>query len=93
MPDGPDKTIWRTEQKGWFKEGVLTSDAPFKILFSPTPIIAHGEPPFHMDYPGPVPKEFDNGFPLFNLARDPSESSDLAAEHPEVVERLGKESP
>jgi len=39
MPDGPDKTIWGTEQKAWFKEGVLASDAPFKILFSPTPIV------------------------------------------------------
>lgn len=39
MPDGPDKTIWGTEQKAWFKEEVLASDAPFKILFSPTPVV------------------------------------------------------
>jgi alkaline phosphatase D len=39
MPDGPDKTIWGAEQKAWFKEEVLASDAPFKILFSPTPVV------------------------------------------------------
>ncbi len=39
MPDGPDKTIWGAEQKAWFKEEVRASDAPFKILFSPTPVV------------------------------------------------------
>ena len=39
MPDGPNKSIWGAEQKAWFKEEVLASDAPFKILFSPTPIV------------------------------------------------------
>jgi alkaline phosphatase D len=39
MPDGPDKSIWGTEQKAWFKNEVLASDAPFKILFSPTPVV------------------------------------------------------
>ncbi|GAB5559664.1 MAG: alkaline phosphatase D family protein [Synoicihabitans sp.] len=39
MPDGPNKSIWGTEQKEWFKRGVLASDAPFKILFSPTPVV------------------------------------------------------
>ena len=39
MPDGPDKSIWGAEQKAWFKREVLASDAPFKILFSPTPVV------------------------------------------------------
>ena len=39
MPDGPEKSIWGSEQKDWFKREVLASDAPFKILFSPTPIV------------------------------------------------------
>lgn len=39
MPDGPDKTLWGAEQKAWFKEQVLASDAKFKILFSPTPVV------------------------------------------------------
>lgn len=39
MPDGKDKSIWGPEQKAWFKQEVLASDAPFKILFSPTPVV------------------------------------------------------
>lgn len=38
-PDGPEKTIWGAEQKAWLKRTVLASDAPFKILISPTPMI------------------------------------------------------
>ena len=39
MPDGPEKSIWGAEQKAWFKRELLASDAPFKILFSPTPVV------------------------------------------------------
>ncbi|MHC2070214.1 alkaline phosphatase D family protein [Bremerella sp. T1] len=39
MPDGPEKTIWGTEQKAWFKRTVRESDATWKILISPTPIV------------------------------------------------------
>jgi len=39
MPDGPEKTIWGTEQLRWLKETLLASDATFKVLISPTPII------------------------------------------------------
>lgn len=39
MPDGPDKTIWGAEQKAWFKRTVKESDATWKILISPTPIV------------------------------------------------------
>jgi len=39
MPDGPDKTIWGKEQKAWFKRTVRESDATFRILISPTPIV------------------------------------------------------
>jgi alkaline phosphatase D len=39
MPDGPDKTIWGKEQKAWFKRTVQESDATFRILCSPTPIV------------------------------------------------------
>jgi len=38
-PDGPGKTIWGAEQKAWIKRTILTSDAPFKILVSPTPLV------------------------------------------------------
>ena len=39
MPDGPHKTIWGTEQKKWLKRTLLESDAPVKIIVSPTPMI------------------------------------------------------
>ena len=39
MPDGPEKTIWGKEQKAWFKETVRASDAAFRILISPTPVV------------------------------------------------------
>jgi alkaline phosphatase D len=39
MPDGPDKTIWGRKQKEWFKRTVRESDAAFRVLISPTPIV------------------------------------------------------
>jgi alkaline phosphatase D len=39
MPDGPEKTIWGAEQKAWFKRTVNESDATWKILVSPTPLV------------------------------------------------------
>jgi alkaline phosphatase D len=39
MPDGPQKTIWGREQKEWFKKTVRASDAAFRVLISPTPLV------------------------------------------------------
>jgi alkaline phosphatase D len=39
MPDGPEKTIWGAEQKEWFKRTVKASDATWKVLISPTPLV------------------------------------------------------
>lgn len=39
MPDDPTKTIWGDEQKRWFFDTVKKSDATFRILISPTPIV------------------------------------------------------
>lgn len=39
MPDGPLKTIWGKEQKEWFKRSVHESDATFRLLISPTPLV------------------------------------------------------
>jgi len=39
MPDGPEKTIWGEEQMNWFKTTVESSDATYKVLISPTPIV------------------------------------------------------
>ncbi len=54
-------------------------------------ILGQAEQPTSMEYPGIVPKPFQNPLPLFNLASDPGEEVDRAEEHPEVVERLKKE--
>jgi alkaline phosphatase D len=39
MRDGPGKTIWGKEQIDWFKSTVEASDATWKVLISPTPIV------------------------------------------------------
>ena len=39
MPDSLEKTIWGSEQKEWFKRTVKESDATFRLLISPTPIV------------------------------------------------------
>ena len=39
MPDGPEKSIWGKEQKEWFKRSVQASDAAYRILISPTPLV------------------------------------------------------
>ncbi len=39
MPDGPKKSIWGADQKAWLKQSLLQSDAKFKLLISPTPMI------------------------------------------------------
>lgn len=38
-PDGPDKSIWGAEQKTWFKRTVAESDATFKFLIMPGPLV------------------------------------------------------
>jgi alkaline phosphatase D len=38
-PDGPEKTIWGAAQKEWFRETVAASDATFKVVLTPTPIV------------------------------------------------------
>ncbi len=39
QPDGPNKTIWGAEQKAWLKETLEQSDALFRVVISPTPIV------------------------------------------------------
>jgi alkaline phosphatase D len=38
-PDGPEKTILGAEQKEWLFRTIAASDATFKVLVSPTPIV------------------------------------------------------
>ncbi|RCS46110.1 alkaline phosphatase [Bremerella cremea] len=44
MKDGPSKTIWGSEQKAWFKRTVAASDATWKVLISPTPLVGPDRP-------------------------------------------------
>jgi len=39
IPDGPDKTIWGKTQKEWLKRTLAESDATWKVLVSPTPLV------------------------------------------------------
>lgn len=38
-PDGPGKTIWGREQKEWLFKTLKESDAAFKLLISPSPVL------------------------------------------------------
>jgi phosphodiesterase/alkaline phosphatase D-like protein len=38
-PDGPEKSIWGREQKEWLKRTMEASDATWKLLLSPTPLV------------------------------------------------------
>ncbi len=38
-PPGPEKTMWGAAQRHWLQETLLASDAVFKVLISPTPMI------------------------------------------------------
>ena len=39
LEDGPQKTIWGKDQLAWLKRTILESDASFRVLISPTPIV------------------------------------------------------
>ncbi len=39
MEDGPDKSIWGEKQEEWLKNTLKKSNAKFKLLVSPTPMI------------------------------------------------------
>jgi alkaline phosphatase D len=47
MKDGPEKTIWGAAQKKWLKDTLLASDADWKVLVSPTPIVGPDRPNKH----------------------------------------------
>jgi alkaline phosphatase D len=39
MKDGPDKTIWGAAQKAWLFRTLAASDAAWKVILTPTPIV------------------------------------------------------
>jgi len=61
MPDGPEKTIWGAEQLTWLKKTLLDSDATFKILILPTPMVGPD---------GPVKRDSHVNFKGFRHERD-----------------------
>ena len=73
MEAGPGKTLWGVEQKEWFKRTMLESDATFKILISPTPMIGPddadqaGRPAEHHD---PVKRDNHSNPQGFQHERD-----------------------
>ena len=44
MPDGPAKSIWGEQQKQWLRSSLLESDADWKILVSPNPMVGPDKP-------------------------------------------------
>jgi len=38
-PDGPEKTMWGKTQRQWLKSTLSTSDAKWKLIISPTPMV------------------------------------------------------
>lgn len=39
MPDGPEKSIWGAEQREWLERTLRESDATWKIIVTPTPMV------------------------------------------------------
>lgn len=39
MPDGPDKTLWGFEQRDWLQRTLKESDATWKVIVAPTPLV------------------------------------------------------
>lgn len=39
MEDGPDKSIWGAAQRDWLQQTLLQSDATWKLIITPTPMV------------------------------------------------------
>lgn len=39
MADGPDKTLWGAEQRDWLQRTLKESDATWKVIITPTPMV------------------------------------------------------
>ncbi len=68
-PDGPDKTILGKEQKKWLFETIAASDATFRVVITPTPILGPDRKNKHDNYSnldfryeGDEIREYLNGF-------------------------------
>ncbi len=72
-PDGPEKTILGPQQKAWLYETLGQSDAKFKLIFSPTPVVG----------PDRDNKKDNHANDVF--AHEGSEIRDELAKHPGVI--------
>ncbi len=63
LDDGPDKTLWGETQKAWLKQTLLDSDATFKLLISPTPLIGPDDTALPWPFEG-EPKRDNHTNPL-----------------------------
>jgi len=43
-PDGPKKSIWGPEQRRWLEQGLTMSQAHWKLIVSPTPLVGPDRP-------------------------------------------------
>jgi alkaline phosphatase/alkaline phosphatase D len=39
LPDGPEKSLWGPEQRDWLQRTLLESDATWKLIITPTPMV------------------------------------------------------
>ncbi|MBL8829009.1 MAG: alkaline phosphatase D family protein [Planctomycetaceae bacterium] len=39
QPDGPEKSIWGREQRNWLEQTLQASDATWKVIITPTPMV------------------------------------------------------
>jgi alkaline phosphatase/alkaline phosphatase D len=39
LPDGPEKTIWGSQQRDWLQTTLQASDATWKVIITPTPMV------------------------------------------------------
>jgi len=77
LPDGPEKSIWGKEQLEWLKQTLLESGAPFRLIFSSTPIIGPDKMPTRDNHTSPTGFRYEgesflrwlkeNGFDQKNL--------------------------
>ncbi|MEM8732769.1 MAG: alkaline phosphatase D family protein [Planctomycetota bacterium] len=73
MPDGPEKTIWGTQQRSWLQETLKDSTATFKVVISPTPIV------------GPDRKNKRDNHANANFATEGNAVRAMLAEHENTV--------
>ena len=76
MPDGPDKSLWGSDQFTWLKESVVTSDATFKVIINPIPLIGPDDAHKNDNHTNPGGFQFERDLWLAWLVQN-----DLSPDH------------